>query len=85
MGEARKIPIFHIYDYTIEPRNDEKRVLEKSQVAWLIIDILAEVWYTKYVNDSRANQKITELMRAVLENDLAKEIIVKIKPSNSSK
>lgn len=30
-------------------------------------------------------KKITELMQAVLENDIAKEIIVKIKPSNSSK
>lgn len=30
-------------------------------------------------------KKITELMQAILENDLAKEIIVKIKPSNSSK
>lgn len=38
-----------------------------------------------YVNDSRANQKITELMQAVLEKDIAKEIIVKMKPSNSSK
>lgn len=63
----------------------EKGFCKRTQVAWLIIDILAEVWYTKYVNDSRANQKITELMQAVLENDLAKEIIVKIKPSNSSK
>lgn len=38
-----------------------------------------------YVNDSRANQKITELMQAVLENNIAKEIIIKMKPSNSSK
>ena len=38
-----------------------------------------------YVNDSRTNEKITELMQAVLENDIAKEIIVKMKPSNSSK
>lgn len=38
-----------------------------------------------YVNDSRTNEKITELMQAVLEGDLAKEIIIKMKPSNSSK
>ena len=38
-----------------------------------------------YVNDSRTNLKITELMQAVLENDIAKEIIVKMKPSSSSK
>lgn len=30
-------------------------------------------------------KKITELMQAVLEGDLAKEIIIKMKPSNSSK
>lgn len=38
-----------------------------------------------YVNDSRTNEKITELMQAVLEGDLAKEIIIKMKPSSSSK
>lgn len=38
-----------------------------------------------YVTDSRTNEKITELMQAVLEGDLAKEIIIKMKPSNSSK
>lgn len=38
-----------------------------------------------YVNDSRTNEKITELMQAILENDLAKEIIIKMKPSNGSK
>lgn len=51
----------------------------------MAIDILAEVWYTKYVNDNRTNEKITELMQAVLENDIAKEIIIQMKPSNSSK
>ena len=30
-------------------------------------------------------KKITELMQAVLENDIAKEIIIQMKPSNSSK
>ena len=38
-----------------------------------------------YITDSRTNLKITELMQAILENDLAKEIIIKMKPSNSSK
>lgn len=38
-----------------------------------------------YVTDSRTNEKITELMQAVLEGDLAKEIIVKMKPNSSSK
>lgn len=30
-------------------------------------------------------KKITELMQAILKGDLAKEIIIKMKPSNSSK
>ena len=30
-------------------------------------------------------KKITELLQAVLENDIAIEIIIKMKPSNSSK
>ena len=64
--------------------------IKKSQKAYPVVDILIKVWYnenepTPKPRASEQRQKRTEPVPAVLESDLAKEIIVKMKPSNSSK